>query len=121
MSLGLGDLNKKRRSTKSAKTSPENSKTESKPQTSWSRSRTARPWSSSDLQRSVRNRPRMNQADAAVSEEWMHSHAEHLFSIDFPGASRLMKLQAKLVELEEQVQDSICSTMKAIQSFCFGR
>lgn len=112
MSLGLGDLNKKRKTPKTDQVK--------KTAAAWSRSHTARPWSSTGLHRATRNRPRLNQADAAISAEWMNLHAESLFSIDLPRATRLMKAQNKMLELEERIQDSVCTSLKALHSFCFG-
>lgn len=124
MSLGLGDLNKKKRPATSQANSQakkpqarvaveavplqvksENKSTSSKTQVG---SRTARPWSSEGLTKGGgRNRKRMSVSDVVMNEEWLSAHSAPLFWVDLSKNSRLGQVQELLVKVENRLQDAL--------------
>ena len=97
MSIGLGDLSKKRRaSVKETPVTPQAPRT-------WT-SRTARPWSSSDLSaKSSPNRRRTSDGEAVMNEEWLSLDVAPLFWIDPNQNSYLLRIQRRLLALEESL------------------
>jgi hypothetical protein len=98
MSIGLGDIDKKRRAslrTEQPATAPAGPRT-------WT-SRTARPWSASGLNiKSSPNRRRStSDGEAVMNEDWLNLDVAPLFWIDPNQNSHLLTLQLKLLAIEE--------------------
>lgn len=119
MSLGLGDLKKKRAST--AKSTPhKKGQTRPKyPSGAWAGSITARPWSVTDLSRPATSRGRKSSVDtdAVMNEEWLSEHAAPLFWIDLESESKLARLQEHLVKLESRIDEKVIAPLKTLKNF----
>ena len=104
MSLGLGDLKRRK---KSSVTAMETEKSAQYPLGAWAKSETARPWSADGLQKTGRNRKRSYSSDAVMTEEWSTSHVEALIPLETDVATTaLLRLQESLLSLEEKIKQA---------------
>jgi hypothetical protein len=113
MSLGLGDLNKRRRTQKSApaqKTEPTAG--------AWARDQIARPWSESGLARPAgSSRRKLVNDEAVMNEEWITVYSGSIFQIELHQDSSIFRLQQKLVAFEERVEAAVRSRLSAFFKF----
>lgn len=107
MSLGLGDLNRKRRSSASKTKNTSVS-------VPFIRSRTARPWSDSGLSRP--NRRRLP-TDGAMTPEWLEAYSSPLLSFEFLNQSPVLKLQAEILDLEEAALNTVLESLTTVRAF----
>ena len=130
MSLGLSDLNKKRRKTEStysvgsgnASTADASPADASKMKQVYTRSKTARPWSEEATSRAPsRGRPRQDVSDIAVNEEWMELQIQPLIWIDLNQNSYLLKLNDHLAQIEARIQQAVVTPALALRQFFFGQ
>lgn len=125
MSLGLGDLKKKKSSSPTARvvksvdveTSPvtQTAMQEKYPAGAWAGG--ARPWSSTELSAESRPRRRKNAdlSDIAMNDEASQLQAAPLFFFDLAGDSRLARVEATLVKVEERVTRALEGPLRATQ------
>ncbi len=116
MSLGLGDLNKRRKgSTSKRQITSERVAAEpaqTKTAAPFTRPRTARPWTDTGLSRPNRRR---TITDGAMSPEWLEAHSAPGLSYDFLSDHLLFKLQEGIDILEEVAHDAICGPLFKVQ------
>lgn len=117
MSLGLGDLKKKRRpSSKSQTQSPPATPTSLSNTNNWSsRTRMARPWSDHGLNRPSRSRPLAT--ESAMSSEWLETYTAPSLASDFFNESPLLRIQAELSEIETRAREAVEAHLVSIRSF----
>jgi hypothetical protein len=123
MSLGLNDLQKKRRKAEADKKAAESAADSNgtKPDTrattsgSWARTHTARPWSSAGLSKGARPRKKALASDAVMNEEWISVHAPPIFWHEVSTESRLHNLQMRLAALENRVQDVLNKPLRLLR------
>jgi hypothetical protein len=112
MSLGLGDLNKKRR-VRVAKT-PAQSKY---PVGAWAKSHTARPWTASGETRPGRSRKSPVDTDAHMNEDWVSVYSAPLCWMDLSEHSLLLRLHNRLLETENRVQTLLRGPVEKVRQF----
>jgi hypothetical protein len=112
MSLGLGDLNKKRR-VRVAKTPAQNKF----PAGAWAKSHTARPWTASGVPRPGRSRKSPIDQDAHMNEEWVSVYSAPLCWMDLSEYSLLLRLHNRLLEAENRVQDALRGPVEKVRQF----
>ena len=146
MSVGLSDLNKKRKmhqpstATSSVITSVydmtpeagveseaqgETPSTHEQPapafekmKSVYKKSATARPWTDGGFVKApTRSRPRVSHGDLSVNDEWMSLQTEPIFWIDFQQHSFLLQLNERLCAFESKVDELLLSPLRAIGSF----
>ena len=121
MSVGLNDLNKKRKihqpSVIRSQTRPSDQSSAESVRNLTTQS-AARPWSESNFAKApTRSRPRVSHRDLAVNDEWMSLQTEPIFWIDFQQHSFLLKLNEQLCALESKVDTLVLSPLRAIRAF----
>ncbi len=160
MSVGLGDLNKKRRVHAVARPLPIGAASEkslgAKPGTEvesplmaksavttasvpevinaeatapsikmksiYRRSITARPWTDSGAVKAPkRSRPRVDNADVSLNDDWIRLQTEPIFWIDFREHSTLFQLNERLSQLEAKFEEVVISPIRAFTSFFKSR
>jgi hypothetical protein len=115
MSLGLGDLNKKRRPSTKAKTettTPAKDLTGGKG--AWARPQTARPWSDP---RSVARSQKQEQTRETVMSVDSLQHDSVFSWADLSSGSFLAKVHAKLSTLEKNVEGLLEGPIKTARRF----
>lgn len=144
MSVGLSDLNKKRKNhqpptaTSSVITSvydmtpeaeaeaqEETPSTQEQPaptfekmKSVYKKSTTARPWTDSGFVKApTRSRPRASHGDLSVNDEWMSLQTEPIFWIDFQQHSFLLQLNERLCAFESKVDELLLNPLRAIGTF----
>ena len=110
MSLGLGDLNRKRRSSASKTKNTSVS-------VPFIRSRKARPWSDSGLSRP--NRRRLP-TDGAMTPEWLEAYSSPLLSFEFLNQSSVLKLRAEILDLEETAIETVIESINKARMLLGG-
>ena len=112
MSVGLNDLNKKR------KIHEPSAATSEKIKSVYKKSATARPWTDGGLVKApTRNRPRASHDDLSVNDEWMSLQTEPIFWIDFQQHSFLLQLNERLCAFESKVDELVVTPWRAIGTF----
>ncbi len=113
MSLGLGDLNKRRRTQK-----PASAQKNEPPAGAWARDQVARPWSESGLARPAgSSRRKLVNDEAVMNEEWITVYSGSIFQIELHQDSSIFRLQQKLMALEERVEAAVRSRLSALFKF----
>jgi hypothetical protein len=84
-------------------------------------SKTAMPWTGSDLSaRPAKSRRRLD-VDAAMNEDWLSLHEEPLFWLNTEAETRskLAAIQDRLLEFEENLHATISQSLKVVKAvFC---
>ncbi len=115
MSLGLGDLNKRKSKTPSMGAGA----TVAGPvkvKSTFVGSKTARPWSDEGLTKRSQRRAVVDR-EAVMNEEWLSLYAEPLLNTNFIEETLFSRLAVRLLAIEEMIQNQIQETLGSVRQW----
>ena len=113
MSLGLGDLKKRRVKVSKSKDGAFGSTPIEKPANWAARSYTARPWSDSPLSPSGRRKAVVT--DGVMSDEWLMALTP---MFDLFSSHPLVQIQTELLRFEDDLLEALAEPLESLRSLC---